>query len=51
MIWMECTKELQARIERIQNYGMQLILSQPSQTPSTELRSILVWMPLSERRR
>ena len=51
VVWMECAQELQTKIERVQNYGMRLILSQPPRTPSTVLRSELGWMPLSERRR
>ena len=50
VVWHECTKELQEKVERIQKYGMRLILSQPPQTPSEELRRTLKWMPLVKRR-
>ena len=51
VVWQECTKELQQKVERIQNYGMRLILSKPPRTPSAELRTALGWTPLTERRR
>ena len=51
VVWMECAQELRTKIERVQNYGMRLILSQPPRTPNTQLRSKLGWVPLSERRR
>ena len=51
VVWMECAQELRTKIERVQNYGMWLILSQPPRTSSTQLRSKLGWLPLSERRR
>ena len=39
VVWQECTKDLQRKkVERIQNYGMRLILSKPPRTPSEELR-------------
>ena len=37
-------------MERVQNYGMRLILSKPARTPSTEMRQILNWVPLERRR-
>ena len=46
----ECTKELREKIERIQKYGMRLILSQPPWTPSAGLRCALKWIPLEKRR-
>ena len=48
--WHECTNELHAKVERILNYGMRLILSQPPRTPSGEMRRTLHWMPLERRR-
>ena len=51
VIWQECTKELQRKVERTQNYGMQLILSKPPRTASSDLRATLKWTPLTERRR
>ena len=38
VLWQECGKELQQKLERVQNYGMRLILSKPPRTPSEELR-------------
>ena len=37
-------------MERIQNYGMRLILSKPAGTPSDGLRQKLRWLPLERRR-
>ncbi len=51
VVWQECSKKLQQQVERIQNYGMRLILSRPPRTPTAELRSTLNWLPLTERRR
>ena len=51
VVWQECTKELQQKEERIQNYGMHLILSKPPRTASSGLRETLKWTPLTERRR
>ena len=50
VIWMECSKLLQQKIERVQNYAMWLILTKPSGTPSDQLRTSLNWMPLINRR-
>ena len=50
VIWMECSKLLQQKIERVQNYAMRLILTKPSGTPSDQLRTSLNWMPLTNRR-
>ena len=50
VVWQECSLALQLRLDRIQNYGMRLILSQPPRTPSEGLRKRLNWMPLSTRR-
>ena len=29
VVWQECSRELRQKLERVQNYGMRLILSQP----------------------
>ena len=29
VVWQECIKDLRMKIERVQNYGMRIILSQP----------------------
>ncbi len=50
VVWQECGKVLQQKVERIQNYGMRLILSRPPRTPSKELRQSLKWMSLTQRR-
>ena len=50
VVWQECRKDLQQKVERIQNYGMRLILAKPPRTPSAELRRQLKWLSLSERR-
>ena len=44
------TDELQQKLERVQNYGMRLILSQPPRTPRDGLRKVMKWMPLKKRR-
>ena len=50
VLWMECRKELIEKVERIQNYAMRLILSEPPRSHSQDLRQILNWMPLTKRR-
>ena len=50
VVWQECLAELQPKLERVQNYGMRLILSQPPRTPSDGLRKVMKWMPLKKRR-
>ena len=50
VLWYECSKELQHRVDRIQNYGTRLILSKPPGTPSEGLRQKLKWTHLSKRR-
>ena len=48
VLWHECSKELQCRVDRIQNYRKRLILSKPSRTPSEGLRQELKWTHLSK---
>ena len=50
VVWQECTKELQQKVERIQNYGMHITLSKPPRTASSDLRATLKWTQLMERR-
>ena len=50
VVWHECGVVQQRQVERIQNYGMRLILGKPPRTPSNELRTHLRWMTLSRRR-
>ena len=51
VVWQECLRELRRNLERVQNYGMRLILSQPPRTPSEQLREELEWKTLEEWRR
>ena len=48
VVWQECSKAQQGKIEQIQNYGMRQILSMPPQTPSEPLRGILGWNQLAK---
>ena len=48
VVWQECAKDLQQKLEQIQNYGMRLILSKPPRTPSANLTNTLKWVPLTE---
>ena len=50
VVWHECSKELSQTLERVQNYGMRLILSKAPRTPSEDLRQELGWMTLQRRR-
>ena len=47
-LWQECSKELQCRVDQIQNYGMRLILSKPLRTQSEGLRQKLKWPHLGK---
>ena len=47
--WQECLRELRRSLERVQNYGMRLILSKPPRTPSEQLKEELERI-LEERR-
>jgi len=38
VVWQECSKEQVQRLERVQNYGMRIILSKPPRTNSEEMR-------------
>ena len=46
VIWQECSREFRRSLERVQNYGMRLILSKPPRTPSEQLREELEWKTL-----
>ena len=50
VVWQECSITLRKKVERIQNYGMRIILSKPPRTPSAILRQELRWVPLDQRR-
>ena len=43
VIWIECSQHLQMKIERIQNFGMRVILDKPPHTPKHDSRTILKW--------
>ena len=50
VVWQECSEGLRQKLERVQNYGMRLILSKPPRTPSAGLREELQWLSLEKRR-
>ena len=50
IVWQECSKEQVQRLERVQNYGMRIILSKPPRTNSEEMRRELKWRTLDSRR-
>ena len=41
VLWQECRVELQQKLDRLQNYGVRLILSKPPRTPSEDMRQEL----------
>lgn len=43
--------ESQQELERLQNYSMRLILSQPLRTPNDGLRKVIKWMTLKKKRK
>ena len=49
VVWQECAKSLQLKVEQIQNYGMRLVLSNLYRTPSEEMQRSLQWTTLVER--
>ena len=46
VLWVDCAKSLRDKVERIQNYGMRLVLLCPRVTPNASLRRQLQWVPL-----
>ena len=50
VVWQECSRQLRQKLERVQNYGMRLILSQQPRTHCEEMRQKLNWMTLEKRR-
>ena len=50
VVWQECSRQLRQKLERVQNYAMGLILSQPPRTHSEEMRQKLNWTTLEKRR-
>ena len=47
VVWQEWSMELGKKLERVQNYGMRLILSKPPRTHSEELLEELGWRTLA----
>ena len=47
VVWQEWSMELGKKLERVQNYGMRLILSKPPRTHSEELLEELSWRTLA----
>ena len=43
VVWQECSQCLRQKLERVQNYGMRIILSRPPRTHSGDLRKELNW--------
>ena len=50
VVWQECSQCLRQKLERVQNYGMRIILSRPPRTPSGDLCEELNWTTLEARR-
>ena len=50
VVWHSCKPTISQRIERIQNYGMRIILNKPPRTSSSTLREQLGWTTLHKRR-
>ena len=48
VVWANCTKKLQMRLERLKNYGMRVILQVPARTPSSISRAKLRWVTLEQ---
>ena len=49
VVWANCTNA-STRLERLQNYGMRVILQVPARTPSSISRPKLRWVTLEQRR-
>ena len=47
VVWQECTKSLQLRVEQIQNHGMRFIWSKPYRAPSEEMWKSLKFTTLA----
>ena len=50
VVWANCTKELQQKLQRLHNYGMRIILQVPARSPSSMSRAKLRWTTLEQRR-
>ena len=51
VVWAECSKADEVKMERLQNQGMRLILNKGRDVPSRDLRSTLGWMTSRQRRK
>ena len=51
VVWAECCKQDASRLESIQNNGIQLILNERWDCPSSEMRSKLGWTTLANRKK
>lgn len=51
VVWADCTSELKLKLDRIQKWGMRIILNRGRLSPSEDMRRTLGWMTLSNRRR
>ena len=50
VVWANCTKKLQTRLEGLQNYDMRVILQVPARTPSSISGAKLRWVTLEQHR-
>ena len=50
VVWLDCSKKLCQELEKIQNYGVCILLSKPPKPPSEGLRQVLGWKTLERRR-
>ena len=51
VVWAECSKADEDKVERLQNRGMRLILDKRRDYPSKDLKAALSWMTLKQRRK
>ena len=50
VVWANCSKELQQRLQKLHNRGMRIILQVPMRSPSSMMRAKLSWTTLEQRR-
>ena len=51
VVWDQLTKDLERKVETIQNVGMRIILNAPRMATGTEMRQKLGWCTLAQRRK
>ena len=51
IVWDQLTKDLERKVETIQNVGMRIILNAPRMATGTEMRQKLGWCTLAQRRK